>query len=528
MLTAYKTRRLALIMLAVTAAIWLIAGTGSSSRISDQTSLIRGVLQTGVASSIAKLLRKSTLTSEQRRTLIDYFGFDPSDVKTLAASNLLQIHRSKLVDLGQEYQANRKFAYVQYATDLEHLCPALINFVKLKEYSATADFVLLYTGHDDKDTHGNEARMLEKLEAQNVIVKRVDVIDLPSESSYWSKSFTKFQVFALTEYERVVYFDSDSIVKRNMDELFTLPDSVVALPVNYNAFREFDGKLKIDLDGRLKSPPELTTEEFAFYEENIEPEESYLDEDWLLGEIYANMGTMRPGIDMLAKANLDYELADYIMVVHPLQSFYDVLMTALKSRKKNEYDMDVLNSVLNLRRIQEQRRNFVPIEDGDTVKYIPLVQILAHNPYALLSGEFRTLQRAHDAYLADPQDLPKLAYYYTDVEALDQVPQGCYTIGDVDVAGPDLPYWSWYWNRMEDPYGWWGNSVVLDSKFIHFSDSPLPKPWVQSDEILDKMALDAKEECIVATAGAVKECPDEIAVWTDLYWDYYKLVVDTC
>jgi alpha-N-acetylglucosamine transferase len=61
----------------------------------------------------------------------------------------------------------------------------------------------------------------------------VEVISTSTGDPTWHKSLTKFQAFALTEYTRVLIFDSDSMVLNNMDHYFLSPPAPVAVPRAY-------------------------------------------------------------------------------------------------------------------------------------------------------------------------------------------------------------------------------------------------------------------------------------------------------
>lgn len=54
-----------------------------------------------------------------------------------------------------------------------------------------------------------------------------------STEETWGDSLTKLRIFQLTEYERIVYFDCDALVLKNMDVLFRLPSAPVAMPRAY-------------------------------------------------------------------------------------------------------------------------------------------------------------------------------------------------------------------------------------------------------------------------------------------------------
>jgi hypothetical protein len=57
----------------------------------------------------------------------------------------------------------------------------------------------------------------------------VPIISTDQGSSYWQHSLTKFNVFRLTQYYRVIYFDADSLLLRPMDHLFQLPRAPAAM-----------------------------------------------------------------------------------------------------------------------------------------------------------------------------------------------------------------------------------------------------------------------------------------------------------
>jgi alpha-N-acetylglucosamine transferase len=61
----------------------------------------------------------------------------------------------------------------------------------------------------------------------------VEILSTSSGDPTWHKSLTKFHAFALTNYTRVLVFDSDSMVLNNMDHLFLSALAPVAVPRAY-------------------------------------------------------------------------------------------------------------------------------------------------------------------------------------------------------------------------------------------------------------------------------------------------------
>lgn len=101
-------------------------------------------------------------------------------------------------------------------------------------------------------------------------------------------------------------------------------------------------------------------------------------------------------------------------------------------------------------------------------------QVLPREPYALLTGEFR--RRDHAAFLESGSGSGK--------------------------------------------HGWDPDAVLLQAKVVHFSDHPLPKPWLATDEEI----MAAKPDCwFFAEVG--EECAAQ-EIWMELYKAFrYKRAV---
>ncbi|KAK5168943.1 uncharacterized protein LTR77_006252 [Saxophila tyrrhenica] len=138
-----------------------------------------------------------------------------------------------------------RLAYVQYATDTHTLCNALMIFDSLKRLGSKADRALLYPEEWDRGSDDPEDRttLLLKQAKRSYGAKMKPVqllsIDGPAEPgtlkspSDYGTSITKFRLFELEEYDRVIYFDGDSILQQHMDELFQLPPTTMAMPRAY-------------------------------------------------------------------------------------------------------------------------------------------------------------------------------------------------------------------------------------------------------------------------------------------------------
>ncbi|KAL7952429.1 glycosyltransferase family 8 protein [Trichoderma compactum] len=129
-----------------------------------------------------------------------------------------------------------RFAYAQYATDINYLCNTVINFKRLKRSGTKHDMVLIFPKEWDYETANTlEAKAIKNLRASdlNLVFRPFDILSTDKGDSTWHDSLTKFHAFALIEYTRILAFDSDSLVLNNMDFLFLSPDSPVAMPRAY-------------------------------------------------------------------------------------------------------------------------------------------------------------------------------------------------------------------------------------------------------------------------------------------------------
>jgi alpha-N-acetylglucosamine transferase len=133
-------------------------------------------------------------------------------------------------------------------------------------------------------------------------------------------------------------------------------------------------------------------------------------------------------------------MSSHVMVITPsAEAFQRVEKIMERKAGKGFYDMEIMNSLF-----------------GDTCEVLP------HEPYALLTGEFRKTD--HSDFFRDQP-------------------------GRV-------------WNPED---------VLKQAKMVHFSDSPLPKPWVATDEKI----LAAQPDCSF-DAKTGEECRAQ-EIWLDLY-----------
>ncbi|PSN71256.1 nucleotide-diphospho-sugar transferase [Corynespora cassiicola Philippines] len=135
-----------------------------------------------------------------------------------------------------ETELEPRFAYAQYATDGTYFCNALINSKRLWRFGVTADVVLMYpSSWDSEPQTSTNTRMLAyaKSKFPKLHLEPVEVISTSKGDATWSQSPTKFNAFRLSDYSRVLYFDSDSLVLNTLDHYFLAPLSPLAVPRAY-------------------------------------------------------------------------------------------------------------------------------------------------------------------------------------------------------------------------------------------------------------------------------------------------------
>ncbi|KAF9874585.1 hypothetical protein CkaCkLH20_07722 [Colletotrichum karsti] len=129
-----------------------------------------------------------------------------------------------------------RFAYAQYATDLNYLCNAVINFNRLERLGTSHDMVLIFPESWTSGT-SQQAKAIRKVHVEypEIVLRPFEYLRISKTkaSATWADSLNKFHAFDLGEYERVLLFDSDTQVLNSMDHIFSSPKAAVALPRAY-------------------------------------------------------------------------------------------------------------------------------------------------------------------------------------------------------------------------------------------------------------------------------------------------------
>ncbi|KAI5968877.1 GNT1 [Candida margitis] len=335
-----------------------------------------------------------------------------------------------------------KLAYVQYATNYDYLNLAIMNFVHLRKGNTQVpNLVILYDEilqHYATDRWNNLYQLANQY---NITLKSVALIKVDyNDDTPWAASFTKFHVFNQVEFDRVVFFDSDSMLVKpeykdgeisstysNIDELFKIPKELeFVLPQAYWLNNVVEGKSPLKYRKKLEIPD---NRRYGLRMRKLVNDISDT-KDWrLLPSLIFEAHKFDNPINFFA---------NHVMVVTPSKTTFDRIMGYVHNpihwsltnrqnlRKKSEYDMEILNKYL----------------DNELKKGNTNVGILPHRVYGVLTGEFR--EQWHERFVVEPQYLPFI--------------------------------------KKRSNHGWDPKKTLQKIKLIHFSDSPIPKPWEVDDD----------------------------------------------
>lgn len=336
-----------------------------------------------------------------------------------------------------------RYAYVQYATQANYLNLAIYNFVTLrKAETRIPHLVVLYDMKIHEDPSFNDLKRIAV--EYNITFQPVEPLARSvGPKKTWFDSYTKFHIFNLVEFDKVVYFDADSmlvnvelslgegeisnfenvkLLPRNLDELFMITDEFnISLPMAYwlqdttaTVKSQKPSKMQYEKDRAKESTNaaiKLKYHVFNLLPTLLSEEDKFDSKRTFFG---AHVIAFRPSREVYD------DLVSYLH--HP---WYNLFKERIKD---SDYDMDILNIYLD-RQLKTRKSNIK-------------VGILPHRQYGVLTGEFR--EKWHAKFLTDPQFLPYLS--------------------------------------QESNVGWNAKEVIKSLRLVHFSDYPIPKPWEKDSD----------------------------------------------
>mmetsp|Transcript_23589 Transcript_23589/g.72571 ORF Transcript_23589/g.72571 Transcript_23589/m.72571 type:complete len:932 (-) Transcript_23589:572-3367(-) len=119
-------------------------------------------------------------------------------------------------------KTSRRDAFVTLMCDDENLLPTATMVVSLLQTGTTAEIVVMA----NSDVTENTCKVLQSL-APQILIRRVSSILASGRGHSFRSSqycrYLKLNAWSLVEYKRIVYIDSDTLVVRPLDALFSLP-----------------------------------------------------------------------------------------------------------------------------------------------------------------------------------------------------------------------------------------------------------------------------------------------------------------
>ncbi|CAR23651.1 glucose N-acetyltransferase [Lachancea thermotolerans CBS 6340] len=423
--------------------------------------------------------------------------YDPLNIKQIPYETIESLYQlRKTGDVPKKSPIDwGKYAYINYVTDADYLCTSLLQFKRLKEFGTKAKLVLLISSNlleAENPKISENKQLLEKFQEvapTQVLIKEVENIIKPHDYSPWNKSFTKLLVFNQTEFDRIVYLDNDAGVYNHMDELFFLPDYVkFAAPLTYwfvserdleiaNSEVSSEEKSSIKLNRYIDTLATRVKEKRPIYNHLPSlPSSLFMGTKDVAKEIIESTSSASPLFNLRNKnKNAKVKFASNLMVIKPSAETFNAIVNTLLPRianKKEKYDMDLINEGLyDLRKIiYHQFKLFRKLK----TEFVPEVLSLPFGSYGLLTGSIRN--EFHHTLMAN--DI--LGYERTKEK--DQVPL---------------------------------ESLIKKSKYIHYSDYPMSKPWAYSS--FDHLKCNPQD----ADAESEDVKAEMCKCWNSVYQDYW-------
>ncbi|AJT92724.1 AHL_G0052370.mRNA.1.CDS.1 [Saccharomyces cerevisiae] len=390
--------------------------------------------------------------------------YNPLEIKQIPKETIDDLYTARLdkeLKNGEVIEWS-KFAYVNYVTNADYLCNTLIIFNDLKQEFETKAKLVLLISKDllDPNTSSNVAyisSLLNKIQAideDQVVIKLIDNIVKPKDTTPWNESLTKLLVFNQTEFDRVIYLDNDAILRSSLDELFFLPNYIkFAAPLTYwflsnsdleKSYHETRHREKQPIN--LQSYTKVLTKrigkgQMIYNHLPSLPHSLYLNSNNIAQDIISSTSSLSPLFDFQSSKKVGkLKFASNLMVINPSKEAFDEIVNVMLPKilnKKEKYDMDLINEEMyNLKKIIYKQ--FIFFRKVRKL-FKPEVLVLPFARYGLLTGSLRNPRH--------------YSIIYNDV-------LGYKTL---DNDGNDIPVGL--------------NDSVAYSKYVHFSDYPLAKPW---------------------------------------------------
>ncbi|CAB4252653.1 similar to Saccharomyces cerevisiae YOR320C GNT1 N-acetylglucosaminyltransferase capable of modification of N-linked glycans in the Golgi apparatus [Maudiozyma barnettii] len=427
--------------------------------------------------------------------------YNPLEIKQIPSETIDRLYTDQLSRLEEQGKVVNwsKYAYINYVTDSAYLCNTLIIFDDLKNKFKTEAKLVLLISRDllDPETSGDiehikyQLHKIQSLDENQVVIKYIENIVKPDDYTPWNESLTKLLVFNETDYDRIIYLDNDALLRNNLDELFFLPHYIrFAAPLTYwflsekdmkEAYKEVqhDDKNSINLKTYTKKLDlRIKNNKMIYNHLPSLPNYLFMNSKNVAQEIIHSTSSASPLFNFhINKKASKTKFASNLMVIRPSAELFNSIITEALPKvlsKKTKYDMDLINEeIYNFKKIIYYQFDLFRRMKS---RFQPEVLVLPFARYGLLTGSIKNRQH-HDLITNDI-----LGY-----KRLDESGQQLET--DVHTS-------------------------IDDSKYIHFSDYPIGKPWNYASISEFECKVDEKH------SKNIEQDTEACDLWNSVYTTY--------
>jgi len=157
-------------------------------------------------------------------------------------------------------KSNEKNIYVTFSNNDQYTMGIIALKMSMIDVGCRYDLLVFVTVDVSQE-------MRSQMEAIKCIVIETDMVEIPKEISVqierWRPAFTKFRAWQLTDYERIIWLDSDMLLLKSLDPLFELvhPDHPMtmyaAIDADANSCSYKPDRLKLINSGIMVLTPSL-------------------------------------------------------------------------------------------------------------------------------------------------------------------------------------------------------------------------------------------------------------------------------
>lgn len=129
--------------------------------------------------------------------------------------------KPRIIQVYSTEEKNLEKAYITILTGKNYLDGVRVLKESLSRTRPKYSFYVLVPNDINKE-------LVKELEKSSINVLRTspfgnEIMEKDNKIDYWKNTLFKLKIFDLTKFEKIVFLDSDMVVFKNLDELFSLP-----------------------------------------------------------------------------------------------------------------------------------------------------------------------------------------------------------------------------------------------------------------------------------------------------------------